>query len=103
MTFSIVALDPDTGDLGVAVASKFLAVGSVVPWARAGVGAVATQALANVRYGPDGLAALGRGDAAPAVIAALTGADPGAAQRQLGIVDGAGGSATARSATANRV
>ncbi len=58
MTFSIVALDPVTGDLGVAVASKFLAVGSVVPWARAGVGAIATQAFANVRYGPDGLAAL---------------------------------------------
>ena len=55
MTFSIVALDPETGDLGVAVASKFLAVGTVVPWATAGVGAVATQALANVRYGPDGL------------------------------------------------
>ena len=55
MTCSIVALDPATGDLGVAVQSKFLAVGSVVPWARAGVGAIATQSFANVAYGPDGL------------------------------------------------
>ena len=55
MTFSIVARDPATGDLGVAVQSKFLAVGAVVPWARAGVGAVATQSFANVAYGPDGL------------------------------------------------
>jgi uncharacterized Ntn-hydrolase superfamily protein len=94
MTFSIVARDPVTDDLGVAVASKFLAVGSVVPWARAGVGAVATQALANVRYGPDGLAALATGDDAAAVVAALTGADAGAAQRQLGVVDARAGSAT---------
>ena len=58
MTFSIVARDPETGDLGVAVASKFLAVGAVVPHAAAGIGAVATQAAANYRYGPDGLALL---------------------------------------------
>ena len=51
MTFSIVALDPDTGDLSVAVQSRFLAVGAVVPWARAGIGAIATQSFANVRYG----------------------------------------------------
>lgn len=94
MTFSIVALDPDTGDLGVAVASKFLVVGSVVPWARAGVGAVATQSFANVAYGPDGLDALAAGGTAEAVAAALTGADPGVAQRQLGLVDAHGGSAT---------
>ena len=94
MTFSIVARDPDTDDLGVAVASKFLAVGSVVPWARAGVGAVATQALANVRYGPDGLVALASGVLAQPVLDALIGADPGAAQRQLGIVDALGGAAT---------
>ena len=94
MTFSIVALDRATGDLGVAVASRFLAVGSVVPWARAGVGAIATQALANVAYGRDGLEALARGEAAPAVVAALTGADPGRAERQLGIVDARGGAAT---------
>ena len=94
MTFSIVARDPATGDLGVAVASKFLAVGSVVPWARAGVGAIATQAWANVGYGPDGLAALARGDDAAAVVAALTGADEVATERQLGIVDARGGSAS---------
>lgn len=94
MTFSIVALDPQTGDLGVAVASKFLAVGSVVPWAAAGVGAIATQALANVRYGPDGLAALGAGGSASSVVDALTAADAGSEQRQLGIVDAAGGAAT---------
>lgn len=94
MTFSIVALDRVTGDLGVAVASKFLAVGAVVPWAKAGVGAIATQALANVRYGPDGLAALAAGGAARSVLEMLTAADPGAAQRQLGIVDALGGAAT---------
>ena len=94
MTFSIVALDRDTGDLGVAVASKFLAVGSVVPSATAGVGAIATQALANVGYGPDGLAELARGADADSVVAALTARDPGAAQRQLGIADAEGGSAT---------
>ena len=61
MTFSIVARDPATGDLAVAVQSRFLAVGSCVPWARAGVGAVATQSFANVAYGPDGLALLAAG------------------------------------------
>ena len=61
MTFSIVALDPATGDLGVAVQSKFLAVGAVVPWVSAGIGAVATQSFANVRYGPEGLALMGAG------------------------------------------
>lgn len=94
MTFSIVALDPVTGDLGVAVASKFLAVGSVVPWAQAGVGAIATQALANVRYGPDGLAALAGGHDAAAAVRQLTDADAGALERQAGIVDAHGGAAT---------
>lgn len=94
MTFSIVARDAATGDLGVAVASKFLAVGSVVPWARAGVGAIATQALANVRYGPDGLAALADGASAEEVLTALTTADAGRADRQAGIVDARGGAAT---------
>src|SRR6476661_6059276 len=61
MTYSIVALDPATGDLGVAVQSKFLAVGAVVPWAQAGVGAVATQSFANVTFGPGGLARLASG------------------------------------------
>ncbi|MCV6037443.1 DUF1028 domain-containing protein, partial [Escherichia coli] len=55
-TFSLVARDPQTGDLGIAVASKFLAVGAVVPWLEAGVGAVATQSYANPRFGPQGLA-----------------------------------------------
>jgi uncharacterized Ntn-hydrolase superfamily protein len=94
MTFSIVALDPDTGDLGVAVASKFLAVGSVVPWARTGVGAIATQALANIRYGPDGLAALADGDSATTAVRTLTGADDAASERQLGIVDASGEAAS---------
>jgi uncharacterized Ntn-hydrolase superfamily protein len=94
VTFSIVARDPATGDLGVAVASKFLAVGSVVPWAQAGVGAIATQALANVTYGPDGLAALAAGDDAHAALTRLTVADEGRSERQLGIVDARGGSGT---------
>jgi uncharacterized Ntn-hydrolase superfamily protein len=94
VTFSIVARDPATGDLGVAVASKFLAVGAVVPWAHAGVGAIATQALANVTYGPDGLRALEAGGSAERVLAALTEADDGRADRQAGIVDAAGRSAT---------
>jgi uncharacterized Ntn-hydrolase superfamily protein len=94
MTFSIVARDPATGDLGIAVASKFLAVGAVVPHARAGVGAVATQALANVRYGADGLALLAAGKSATDVLAELTSNDEGRDHRQAGIVDAAGGSAT---------
>jgi uncharacterized Ntn-hydrolase superfamily protein len=94
VTFSIVARDPASGDLGVAVASRFLAVGAVVPWARAHVGAIATQALANVAYGPDGLAALAAGGSAEEVLAALTAADDGRGDRQAGIVDACGRSAT---------
>ncbi|HET8784351.1 MAG TPA: DUF1028 domain-containing protein [Candidatus Limnocylindrales bacterium] len=94
MTFSIVARDPDTGDLGVAVASKFLAVGAVVPWARAGAGAIATQALANVAYGADGLTALEAGRSAEEVLAMLTVADEGRADRQAGIVDATGRAVT---------
>jgi uncharacterized Ntn-hydrolase superfamily protein len=89
-TFSIVAYDKRSGDLGVAVQSRFLGVGSVVPWAKAGVGAVATQAWANVLYGPDGLAMLEGGKDAAATVAALTEADPGRDKRQLGIVDAKG-------------
>jgi uncharacterized Ntn-hydrolase superfamily protein len=63
-TFSIVAFDPETDSLGVAVQSKFLAVGSVVPWVRAGVGAVATQAMANYNYGPHGLDLMSGGQSA---------------------------------------
>lgn len=94
MTYSIVARDRATGDLGVAVQSKFLSVGSVVPWARAGVGAIATQSYANVAYGPDGLALLAGGAGAEATLAALVEADPLRTQRQAGIVDATGGSAT---------
>ncbi len=86
-TFSIVARDPANGDLGVGVQSKFLAVGSLVPWARAGVGAIATQAHANIAYGPDGLALLERGLSADAVLGQLLGADESREHRQVGIVD----------------
>jgi uncharacterized Ntn-hydrolase superfamily protein len=94
MTFSIVARDPDTGDLGIAVASKFLAVGAVVPHARAGVGAVATQALANVRYGPEGLALMGDGMTAEQALRRLIEADEGGGHRQAGFVDARGGAFT---------
>jgi uncharacterized Ntn-hydrolase superfamily protein len=93
-TFSIVAFDPATGDLGVAVESKFFGAGSVVPWAKAGVGAVATQANANPAYGPDGLAMLAAGRSARETLQALTAADVGCAERQLGIVDARGRSAS---------
>ncbi|MDR7522615.1 MAG: DUF1028 domain-containing protein [Armatimonadota bacterium] len=89
-TFSIVARDPATGEVGVAVASKFLAVGAVVPWARAGVGAIATQAWANLSFGPDGLALLGQGLPAPEVLRRLTEGDEGRDHRQVGVVDAAG-------------
>lgn len=94
MTYSIVALDPATGDLGVAVQSKFLAVGAVVPWARAEVGAVATQSFANVTYGPDGLAALADGATATEALKRLVAADALRDQRQAGMVDRHGGAAT---------
>jgi uncharacterized Ntn-hydrolase superfamily protein len=94
VTFSIVARDPETGDLGIAVASKFLAVGAVVPHARAGVGAVATQSAANVLYGRDGLALLADGVSAEDAALRLTDADDGRNHRQLGMVDAHGGSAT---------
>src|SRR4051794_13041431 len=94
VTFSIVARDPEAGDLGIAVASKFLAVGAVVPHARAGVGAVATQSAANVTYGPDGLAMLSEGTAADEAVRRLTDADEGREHRQLGIVDARGRAAT---------
>lgn len=93
MTFSIAAYDPSTGDFGVAVASKFLAVGAVVPWARAGMGAIATQAHANFTFGPDGLALLAQGKNAQETLAQLLAADTLAHRRQVGIVDRHGGSA----------
>lgn len=93
-TYSIVACDLAAGQWGVAVQSKFLAVGSVVPWAQPQVGAIATQAYANPRYGPDGLRLLAAGASAEEVVVQLTRADDGRAQRQLGVVDARGGSAT---------
>ena len=94
MTFSIVAFDPANGDLGVAVASKFPCVGAVVPWAKAGVGAVATQAWANTDFGPDGLRLMAGGmPAGPALDAVLEG-DDGRDERQAGFVDARGEAAT---------
>jgi uncharacterized Ntn-hydrolase superfamily protein len=93
-TYSIAACDLVAGQWGVATQSKFLAVGSVVPWARPGVGAVATQAYANPRYGPDGLALLEQGLTADEVVARLTSEDDGRDHRQLGVVGGRGDSAT---------
>lgn len=93
-TYSIVACDLDAGQWGVAVQSKFLAVGSVVPWAEPHVGAVATQSYANPRYGPDGLALLREGRSAVEVVEALTAADEGRAERQVGVVDRQGRAAT---------
>jgi uncharacterized Ntn-hydrolase superfamily protein len=93
-TFSIAAFDPETDSLGVAVQSKFLAVGSVVPWARAGVGAVATQAMANYNYGPRGLNLMAEGRTAEETVEALTSLDEGRDHRQLGVVDAQGRAAT---------
>lgn len=86
MTFSIVARDPHTGELGIAVQSKFLAVGAVVPWARAGVGAIATQSWANTSYGPRGLELLASGFSAAETLQQLISADEGHADRQVGII-----------------
>lgn len=93
-TFSLVAQDPKTGDLGVAVASKFLAVGAVVPFAEAGVGAIATQSYANPRYGPQGLALLRQGASPEGVLEAFRRTDPGLEKRQFGLVAATGESLT---------
>ncbi len=93
-TFSIAAFDPETDSLGVAVQSKFLAVGAVVPWARAGVGAVATQAMANFNYGPRGLGLMAEGRTAEETVEALISADDDREHRQLGVVDARGRAAT---------
>src|SRR5215475_12390564 len=93
-TYSIAACDLEAKQWGVAVQSKFLAVGSVVPWAEPEVGAIATQAWANPSYGPNGLALLRSGLRASDVVERLTSEDEGRDQRQLGIVDAAGGSAS---------
>jgi uncharacterized Ntn-hydrolase superfamily protein len=89
-TYSIAACDLEARQWGVATQSKFLGVGSVVPWAEPGVGAIATQAYANPRYGPEGLALLREGLSAEDVIERLTSADEGRDHRQLGVVDGEG-------------
>ena len=93
-TFSIVAHDRDLGAWGVAVQSKFISVGSVVPFAEAGIGAVATQALANPSYGPKGLALLRQGLSADEVVRRLVAEDDGGPERQVGIVDAKGRGAT---------
>jgi uncharacterized Ntn-hydrolase superfamily protein len=95
-TFSIVARDPETQEIGVAVASRFFSVGSVVPWAQAGAGAVATQANANVAFGPRGLELLARHASAEETLKILLRGDSGtgAGGRQLGIVAADGSSAT---------
>jgi uncharacterized Ntn-hydrolase superfamily protein len=94
MTLSIVAADPDAGDVGVAVASRLPAVGAVVPWARANVGAVATQSWANTDYGPDGLELMGNGTPARQALDRLVIGDRGRELRQVGVVDARGRAAT---------
>jgi uncharacterized Ntn-hydrolase superfamily protein len=94
VTYSIAACDLEAGQWGVATQSKFLAVGSVVPWAEPGVGAIATQAYANPRYGSNGLTLLREGLDASSVVERLTAADDGRDHRQLGIVDSEGNAAT---------
>ena len=93
-TYSIVGFDPATGDLGVAVQSKFFAVGAVVPWAQAGVGAVATQAYANTSFGPEGLRLMAEWKPPAEAIATLLAADKDSTRRQVGMVDAQGRSAT---------
>src|SRR6266700_4065405 len=93
-TYSIVGCDLEASRWGVAVQSKFLAVGSVVPWAEPEVGAIATQAYANPSYGPNGLALLREGLSANEVVERLTAEDEGRDHRQLGVVDAHGGSAS---------
>jgi uncharacterized Ntn-hydrolase superfamily protein len=93
-TYSLCACDLDAGQWGVVTQSKFLAVGSIVPWAEPEVGAIATQSFANARYGLDGLALLRQGHSAEEVVERLTAADPDRELRQLGVVDAAGGAAT---------
>ena len=86
-TYSIVALDPETKELGVAVQSHWFSVGSVVPWAKAGVGAVATQSLAKIEYGPEGLLLMEEGKTAQESLDILLAQDEGAKYRQVGMVD----------------
>ncbi len=94
MTYSIVARDPSTGELGVAVQSHFLAVGPVVPWLRAGLGAVATQAMAELSYGPLALEGLAAGETPQATLDRLRADDPGQATRQVCVMSADGAVAT---------
>ena len=93
-TFSIVAYDSENQEWGIAVQSKFLAVGSLVPWAKAGVGAIATQSFANTTYGPKGLRILADGKSAQETLDQLIASDPYRERRQVGIVDANGDAAT---------
>jgi len=93
-TFSIVGYDPQVQEWGVAVESKFLAVGAVVPWAKAGVGAVATQSYANVSFGPNGLAMMAQGMSAQETLDQLIAEDEGRARRQVGLIDAQGRAVT---------
>ena len=93
-TFSIVAFDPQTKELGVAVASRALAVGAIAPFAKAGIGAISTQARANVTYGPRGLDMLAEGMSPDQVLEKLLGEDEGRASRQVGIIDAEGNART---------
>jgi uncharacterized Ntn-hydrolase superfamily protein len=94
MTWSIIARDPKTGCFGIAVATRFFAVGARVPFIAAKTGAVATQALVNPFYGTEGLAMLREGKSAATVVAALTAADTGREHRQVHVMDATGGTAT---------
>lgn len=86
-TYSIVVRDPRTGDMGVAVQSHWFSVGTLCPWAEAGVGAIATQSFVNLSYGPRGLALLRAGHTAPEVVQTLIEADEGREVRQLAVID----------------
>jgi uncharacterized Ntn-hydrolase superfamily protein len=93
-TFSIVGTDPAAQEWGVAVQSKFLCVGAMVPWARAGAGAVATQSYCNTSFGPEGLALMERGTSAQEALSQLIAGDEGRTRRQVGLVDAMGQAAT---------
>src|SRR6476469_5757076 len=93
-TFSIVARDPQTGQVGVAVQSHWFAVGQIVPWAEAGVGAVATQSFVDPSYGKLGLDLMRAGKSAPETLRALLGGDAGCEVRQVGVIDASGNVAT---------
>ena len=94
MTFSIVGYDPQEKEWGIAVQSKFLGVGAVVPWAKAGVGAVATQSYSNTSFGPEGLRLMEEGKSAEEALHTLLDKDPGREQRQVGFIDANGNAAT---------